>query len=248
MKLSVEEQPRVAFRLLGRSFLAFVLVPEQPFDEWLLELDRRMDRSPSFFTNRPVIIDLAGATPTQAETADLIHGVEKRNLRLLAVEGANRDWLPPQLAPLPGALQSPGLLPPIQEETRVASRKKSMRMQVEKPSVIAPGPSSLLIAEPVRSGQTILHPQGDVTVIGSIASGAEVISGGSIHVYGALRGRAIAGASGNSAARIFCNRFEAEILVIDGFYKTADDFDPKMRGAPVQARLEHECMTVETLN
>lgn len=246
--MSVEEQPRVAFRLLGRSFLAFVLVPEQPFDEWLVELDRRMARSPSFFTNRPVVIDLAGTFPTESETADLICGIENRNLRLLAVEGANRDWLPSRLMPLPGSLQAPGLLPPIQEDFRASTRKPPMRKPAEEPAIIAPKPGSLLVEEPVRSGQTIFHPHGDVTVVGSVASGAEIISGGSIHVYGALRGRAIAGTNGNSAARIFCNRFEAEILVIDGFYKTADDFDPATLGTSVQARLEHECMNIETLN
>ena len=79
----------------------------------------------------------------------------------------------------------------------------------------------------VRSGQSVFFADGDVTVVGSVGSGAEVVAGGSIHVYGTLRGRAMAGTSGNSRARIFCRRIEAELLAIDGFYRTADQLDPQ---------------------
>ena len=75
----------------------------------------------------------------------------------------------------------------------------------------------------MRSGQSVIFPEGDVTVLGSVGSGAEIVAGGSIHIYGTLRGRAIAGATGNARARIFCRKLEAELLAIDGLYKTADD-------------------------
>jgi septum site-determining protein MinC len=70
---------------------------------------------------------------------------------------------------------------------------------------------------PIRSGQSIIFPHGDVTILGSVASGAEVVAGGSIHVYGALRGRALAGSTGDMRARIFCSRNEAELMSIDGY-------------------------------
>ena len=89
----------------------------------------------------------------------------------------------------------------------------------------------------MRSGQSVVFEKGDVSIVGSIASGAEVIAGGSIHVYGALRGRAIAGLGGNQRARIFCRKLEAELLAIDGVYRTADDMDAALRGKPVQAWL-----------
>jgi septum site-determining protein MinC len=85
-------------------------------------------------------------------------------------------------------------------------------------------------------------------VTGSVASGAEVIAGGSIHIYGALRGRAIAGSTGNSSARIFCNAFEAEFFGIDGLYRTADEMDPRCRGQRVQIRLDGERLTMAPLN
>ena len=108
--------------------------------------------------------------------------------------------------------------------------------------------TSLLIDQPVRSGQSIVFEKGDVSIIGSVASGAEVIAGGSIHVYGALRGRAIAGLTGNHHARIFCRRMEAELLAIDGVYQTADDMNAALRGKPVQAWLAGEAMMLATLD
>jgi septum site-determining protein MinC len=111
-----------------------------------------------------------------------------------------------------------------------------------------PEPRSLLIDTPVRSGQSIIFPEGDVTVVGSVASGAEVIAGGSIHVYGTLRGRAIAGAAGNAGARIFCHKLEAELLAIDGLYKVAEDMDGGLRSRPVQAWLEGDSIIITALN
>lgn len=107
---------------------------------------------------------------------------------------------------------------------------------------------SLILDSPVRSGQTILHLEGDVTVLGAVASGSEVIAGGSIHVYGPLRGRAVAGASGNPAARIWCRRFEPELVAIDGLYKAADDLDPAFRGQPVEVRLVDDSLRLTSFD
>ena len=117
-----------------------------------------------------------------------------------------------------------------------------------KPAAQQQEPSSLLLEEPVRSGQSVTHPDGDVTVIGSVASGAEIVAGGSVHVYGSLRGRAMAGAYGETRARIFCRRFEAELLVIGGFYITADEIDADMRGKAIQAWLENDAVKIARLD
>jgi septum site-determining protein MinC len=84
-------------------------------------------------------------------------------------------------------------------------------------------------------------------VLGAVSSGAEVIAGGSVHIYGALRGRAIAGFTGRSEARIFCRRLDAELLAIDGVYRTAEDLDPALRLKPAQAWLEDERLRVGPL-
>jgi septum site-determining protein MinC len=85
-------------------------------------------------------------------------------------------------------------------------------------------------------------------VVGSVASGAEVVAGGSIHVYGTLRGRAIAGSTGNPRARIFCRKSEAELLAIDGWYRTADDLSEGLYGRPIQAWLENDAIMVAALD
>jgi septum site-determining protein MinC len=106
----------------------------------------------------------------------------------------------------------------------------------------------LLIETPIRSGQSIVFPNGDVTVLGSVSSGAEIVAGGSIHVYGALRGRAMAGSAGNTRARIFCNKNEAELISIDGYYRTAEQIDASLRSRPTQCWLEDRVLSIAALN
>ncbi|WP_141061815.1 septum site-determining protein MinC, partial [Brucella melitensis] len=98
------------------------------------------------------------------------------------------------------------------------------------PGHAVPAMPSMVITEPVRSGQSVYFPEGDVTIGGSVASGAEGVAGGSIHIYGTLRGRALAGTAGNTRARIFCRKLEAELVSIDCRYKTAEDLEPRFRG------------------
>jgi septum site-determining protein MinC len=93
----------------------------------------------------------------------------------------------------------------------------------------------------------VIFPFGDVTVLGSVASGSEIVAGGSIHVYGTLRGRALAGSMGDGRARIFCTRNEAELLAIDGYYRTAEDMDAELRGRAVQACLEGAALRIAAL-
>ena len=108
--------------------------------------------------------------------------------------------------------------------------------------VEVPASKTMIIDQPVRSGQSIVHMNGDVTVIGSVASGSEVVAGGSIHIYGALRGRAVAGAAGNRDARIFAQSLQAELIAIDGLYKTAEDIGSGCRGRAVQAWLDGDSL------
>ena len=128
--------------------------------------------------------------------------------------------------------------PPAEGEADEAQDAPAARATTASASTPIQVTGSLVVTEPVRSGQSLFFPEGDVTIIGSVASGAEVVAGGSIHVYGTLRGRALAGTTGNSAARIFCRKLEAELMAIDGFYLTAEDMEPDLRGRAVQVWLE----------
>jgi septum site-determining protein MinC len=125
-------------------------------------------------------------------------------------------------------------------------------------SITTPAPPAIPVRVPclvidnsVRSGQVIEYPDGDVTVVGSVGSGAEIVAGGSIHVYGTLRGRALAGTAGDPSARIFCRRFQPELLAINGSYRLADNFAAELadlRDRPVQARLEGTKMSLTPLD
>ncbi|UOM32958.1 septum site-determining protein MinC [Acuticoccus sp. I52.16.1] len=133
--------------------------------------------------------------------------------------------------------------PPAQgaAATAVSAVTEAALAAVEK-AIDAPDADTLIIDHPVRSGQSVVHLTGDVVVIGSVASGSEVVASGSIHIYGALRGRAIAGSAGNRTARIFTTQLNAELVAINGLYKTADDLDTKCVGRAVQAWLDGESL------
>src|SRR3546814_10223078 len=106
-----------------------------------------------------------------------------------------------------------------------------------------PAPASqpgLTQATPVRSGQQVYADNRDLTVLTTVGAGAEVIADGSVHIYGALRGRALAGAQGNEKARIFCRSFHAELVAIAGNYKVLEDIPKELHGKAVQVWLENE--------
>ncbi len=108
--------------------------------------------------------------------------------------------------------------------------------------------TSITVEGSIRSGQSIVNPTGDVTVMGHVSSGAEVLAGGSIHVYGALRGRAIAGAARNPRARIYCRKFEPELLGIDRLVRTAEDMGSALRGKAAQVWLDGGTMKLAKLD
>jgi len=244
IKLLTQSRP---IRLKGRSFLALVLTPELPFEDWLARLDDLAARSAGFFLRRPVVLDVAGLEVDKGELRRLVDELGTRNVRIMGIEGARASLLD-------------SALPPAMTDGRPAAdfdapEEKAESEQLEDEAASAPirrepqarPVASLVVTEPVRSGQSLIFPEGDVTIVGSVASGAEVVAGGSIHVYGTLRGRALAGTMGNGEARIFCRKLEAELIAIDGFYKTAEDMEPNWRGKAVQIWLEGETIEIEPL-
>lgn len=220
-------------RLRGRSIMALVLAPEVPLNDWLAALQAQMARSPNFFDQRPVVVDLGALPQAQQGVAEFLHLLEKHGIRIIGTEGAHPSW--------PG-IEAWGR--PMQ-----ASAKPGRVIEVpdEKPAAKVGETPSLLIDQPVRSGQSVVFERGDITILGSVASGAEVMAGGSVHIYGTLRGRAVAGLAGNPSARIFCRKLQAELLAIDGVYQTADDMPAAMLGKAVQAWLDGEQMKIAVM-
>ena len=202
-----------------------------PIVEWLAEIDATLAASPGFFVGKPVVLDLSGVDLSQGAIAHLVASLEQRSIRVLGIEGVEADRLTTSMPPL-----------------LTGGRPCVITRTDPQPKRAKPKTNSLLLDSPVRSGQSIIFPDGDVTVLGSVGSGAEIVAGGSIHVYGTLRGRAMAGVNGNPAARIYCQKIEAELLAIDGYYQTAEEIDASLRNRPAQAWLEGGVMKITPLN
>lgn len=238
-------------RLKGRSFLALVLSPELPFTNWLERLDDLAARSTGFFLGRPIVLDLEGLDITQADLKELLGELGERGVRVMGLEGARGSLIGANMPPLMKGGRPAGDIEPEPNPAPTAEAAATAAPAQEKKPEPRVEPqrqaSSIVITEPVRSGQSIIFPEGDVTILGSVASGAEIVAGGSIHIYGTLRGRALAGSVGNASARIFCRKLEAELLAIDGLYKMPDDMDPNHRGQPVVVWLEGDTIKAEKL-
>ena len=227
-------------RLHGRSLMAFVLSPTAPITEWLTALDKRSGSSPAFFVGRPIILDLAAVELNESQIGELIAQLAERGIRVMALEGIEASQVGPSFPPVikrGRATAGEAIMPPSSDKSSASARRGARQ-----------DPSSLLIESPIRSGQSIIFPNGDITVLGSVASGAEVVAGGSIHIYGALRGRAMAGSMGNARARIFCSRNEAELVSIDGYYRTAEEMDASLRSRPAQCWLENRVLAIAALD
>jgi septum site-determining protein MinC len=232
-----------SIRFRARSFVAFALTPEAPLGEWLAGLDRWTENSPGFFAGRPVVLDLNALKPNAREIGALVSLLADRGIRVYAIEADGIEVLGADLPPLLKGAKTTLLDEPVGRAGGATERNAAPAKKDD-----AAEPKSLIIKSPVRSGQSVFHPHGDVTVLGSVGSGSEIIAGGSIHIYGTLRGRAFAGAAGNAEARIFCQKNEAELLAVDGWYRTADDMEPSSRGRPIQAFLDNGTIWIAALD
>lgn len=226
--------------------MAVVLTPEPPLPGWITQLDAQISRSPRFFDGRPVVVDLAALAGQEAEFPALIDSLAARAIRVIGIEGVDEAALGTLLQVLPLVIaggRTVGLPVLVADAPDAAPPEQP---------VVERDPPALVVDHPIRSGQSVAFTTGDVTIIGSVASGSEVIAGGSIHVYGTLRGRAIAGLLGRGPdgkrPRIFCRRLEAELLAIDGVYKTADEMNPSLQGRAVQVWLDGDELAIAALD
>jgi len=242
-----------SIRLKGRSFLAVVLSPDLPFDQWLLQLDDLAARSAGFFLEKPIVLDVSDLAIDRAQLKQLIADLAERKVRIMGIEGGRPSLFEPGMPPaMKGGRAASDFEVTVKEpviEPQEQPEQQPTIAGIASPPVaeVHAAVQSIVIREPVRSGQSVIFPEGDVTVIGSVASGAEVIAGGSIHIYGALRGRALAGTLGNSTARIFCRKLEGELLAIDGIYTTADELAADLYGQPVQLWLDGDAIRAQKL-
>ncbi len=186
----------------------------------LLESDLAFAIEPVFDALRQV-----GMQPLGVVEGPLAAAARAAGIPVLPVEAPGRA------RPLPEAAAAP---PPAAAPAPVAATPAAPRR-------------SRVIAEPVRSGQQVYVPDGDLVVLATVSPGAEVVADGCVHIYGALRGRAIAGARGDTAARVFCRKFEAELVAVAGVYAVAEQMQGGLRGQAAQAWLADGKLKIERL-
>jgi septum site-determining protein MinC len=228
------------------------------------EMRDRVARAPKLFGRAAVIVDFGAlsGTPDVASARALLDALREAGALPVALAYGSSDnerlaielGLPllakfrAQYEPA-GADAAPGTASaPTSAATANATETapKTPKAAAASPSGGAVEPGHAHTA-PVRSGQQIYAENRDLTVLATVGAGAEVIADGSIHVYGALRGRALAGARGDEKARIFCREFHAELVAIAGHYKVMDEIPAELRGKAVQIWLDNGQLNIAAL-
>jgi septum site-determining protein MinC len=260
-------------RFRGHSFPALALEPELPLSGWIDRLDAYLAQSPAFFARKSIVIDVSKLGLERKGVVGLVNNLTDRGIRIMGLTGVDPAWTCAELPPILSGGRAAVVVEESNEKGTESERDAKRLTATEQaafqeiasaltsggdaaPEILseaamraAPPPVAPLVVNAlVRSGQTIFYPEGDVTIVGSVSSGADVIAGGSIHIYGALRGRAMAGAYGEMRARIFCRKLEAELLAVGGIYLTADEIEADVRSQPVQVWLENEGVRIARLD
>lgn len=229
-----------AFQVRGRFLTALVLRidSESAGDQFFGQIDEQLLKTPQFFLGAPMVLDLGNSAGFRDVDAirDLVDNLRRRELRVFGVQNAN-DLDADVLQTLGLINVTTGRDAPLPRAAGPAT-----------PAAAAPRPvENKVIRSTVRSGQMIVAEHGDLTVIGSVASGAELIAAGNIHVYGPLRGRAMAGCHGNENAHIFCQSLNAELVAIAGLYQTSETLDAAVGQGCTHIYLEDEKLRMEVI-
>ena len=209
------------------------------------QLKEKVNQAPDFFKNSPVILDLQEINKhnTAIKITALLDIIRKAGLLTVGLRGGNveqnkqaLDLLIPIYSALSGNVSADS-----KKEKKPTSTPES-KVDI-KADVIT---TTTLITQPIRSGQRI-YSEGDLVIMSQVSAGAEIIAEGNIHVYNALRGRALAGVQGNEEARIFCFDLQAELISIAGNYKVSEDIDKSVRNKPVQIYLKNQALIIKDI-
>ena len=222
------------------------------------EMRGRVQRAPKLFLRAAVVIDFGGLadTPDAATAQALLDGLRGAGVLPVALAYGSSDT-----ERLAEALGLPLLAKFRAQYERADGAPEPAPAAPARREAAAPAPEPVARAAPaaagqpgmihaalVRSGQQIYADNRDLTVLTAVGAGAEVIADGSVHIYGPLRGRALAGAQGNEQARIFCREFHAELVAVAGHYKVLEDIPQALRGKAVQVWLEDGQLHIAALD
>ncbi|WP_417284979.1 septum site-determining protein MinC [Comamonas sp.] len=203
------------------------------------DLAKRLVDDPDFFDNDPVLIDLSHVADAAEEIdfSALVAALRAHRTVPVAVRGGNEKQMADAHAL--GLTAAPDIVP----ARRVEPEIREVEVPVEVPAPLA---DAVIVDKPLRSGQRVYAKGTDIVVLAMVSYGAEVIADGNVHVYAPLRGRAVAGASGNTQARIFSTCMEAQLLSIAGIYRTIEtDLPPELAGKAAKVHLEGEKIIIE---
>lgn len=218
------------------------------------ELAAKLDSAPQLFARTPVVLDLSHLPelPDLDHVRDLFSRIRAAGMLPVGLsygttenEALARALDLPLFAKFRTAFERAG-----EPAVRAPEPAAAITQPVGTPTPLPPNravAATLHQDKPVRSGQQVYARGGDLVLTKMVANGAEVIADGSIHIYGALRGRALAGAQGDESARIYCQEFHAELVSIAGHYRVFEDLPVDLRGKPVQAWLEGEKLLLARL-
>jgi len=220
------------------------------------EMRDRVSRAPNLFARAAVVLDFGGLSkaPGVEEARALVDGLRDAGVLPVAlaygtkeIEALSQQLGLPLLAKFRAQYERADGAPPPAPASEPSRAKASEPAPAPKPAASNAGPG-LIQRAPVRSGQQVYADNRDLTVLSAVGAGAEAIADGSIHIYGPLRGRALAGAQGNQDARIFCREFHAELVAVAGHYKVLEDIPKELRGKAVQVWLENGQLKLAALD
>tara|TARA_R110001592_G_scaffold59905_3_gene181999 strand:- start:3270 stop:4112 length:843 start_codon:yes stop_codon:yes gene_type:complete len=215
------------------------------------ELREKTRQAPDFFENLPVVIDLEKLdSEASIPFTDLVAQCLSFSIKVVAVRGGHpSQQLAAKEAGL-GVLAKQKDRPVVIANTDDESRIETVEVikEVVKTVVKNEHQQSKIVHHPIRSGQQVYAADGDLIIMASVSAGAEILADGNIHVYGTLRGRALAGVKGNTSARIFCHSLEAELVSVAGQYKISEDMDTSQLKKPTQVYLDNESLCFKEID
>jgi septum site-determining protein MinD len=222
------------------------------FDDGEFEdvLRDKISQAPGFFKDIPLIISLEKyqGLDSELDFFKIIGTCRRNNIHVIGVRGGSDDQRRlargAALALLPGN----GQRDRAHEAEQAVAEEAEAAVGTASTGAAGDPPPAKIISQPVRSGQQIHAPEGDLVILAPVQAGAEVLAAGNIHVYGPLRGRALAGIHGAESARIFCQSLEAELVSIAGHYKISEDLQDNGWKSAVQIQLRDDLLVVTPLD
>lgn len=211
------------------------------------QLQDKLLKAPGFFRNAPVVIELSGLdeSPDELDFSALVQLLRAHELVPVGIRGGGDGH---QQAARLAHLAILADVPRTEGAERPSASAGTERGKPQGNSTRpTPARFSTLVEQPVRSGQRIYAQDSDLIVLAQVSPGAEIMADGNIHVYGSLKGRAMAGVKGNTDARIFCSDLKAELVAIGGHYKISENLDGPIQGKSVQVYLRNNSLFIKEL-